>query len=312
VPKLRLSKLFAATDKLPVFKMKLLVPVYIAIAVLFAVLISRGDMQLLAPAGTVAVFQSKILWAALAFVLIVGSTIVGLFFFVIFHYQEGKGKRYEPTWATSKVVQLLAWFIPSVAIAAISFAVWNTTHMIDPYKPLAGNKPPVTIQVVALRWKWLFLYPTDRLATVNYVEIPINTPVNFELTADAPMSSFWAPSLSGQMYAMPGMVTQLHIQADKVGTFPGSAAEINGDGYSGMDFTVKAVPATDYASWKDDVRGSANTLDYTSYTQLAQPTSYNSVAYYSMSDQNLFNEIVMQFMAPGANQSTLQVRGAQL
>ena len=291
---------------------KLLLPLYALLIIVFAMLIHNGTMQVLMPSGTIADFQSKIFWGAFTFALVVGCTIIGSFFYVIFHYQEGKGRRYEPSWATGKGLQLLAWGVPSIVIVAISFAVWGTAHAIDPFKPLASTKQPVTIQVIALQWKWLFIYPNDRVATVNYLEIPVDTPVNLELTADAPMSSFWVPSLSGQIYAMTGMVTQLHIQADKAGNYPGVDAEINGDGYSGMDFIVKAVPERTYKAWKDVSSRAPQKLDYRAYTQLAQPSSYNAVATYAAPDPSLFTEVVMQFMAPGAGTSALHVRGTNL
>ncbi len=292
--------------------LRMLAPVYILLAILFAVLIRRGDMQLLSPAGVIADYQSKILWGALVFATIVGTTIIISFFTVIFRYHEDNHRKYEPSWTAGISLQLIAWVIPSIVIAVISYAVWSTAHTVDPYKPLASTKTPITIQVVALRWKWLFLYPYDGIATVNMMEIPAGTPVNLQLTADAPMNSFWVPRLSGQIYAMPGMVTQLHIQADTTGNFSGSAAEINGDGYAGMDFMVKAVSAADYQAWKSTAQRSTKTLDYRNYPQLAAPSEYVPPANYSLADRNLFHEVVMQFMEPGADLSTLQVRGKSL
>lgn len=308
--KFRFNKLLAAADRLPVFK--LLVPVYICIAILFAVLISRGSMPLLEPAGYIADIESKVLWGAIIFALVVGITILTAFFVVISRFKEDNHRRYEPEWKANKLVLSLGWGIPILAIAFISVLIWDTAHMIDQYRPIHSVNKAVTIQVVALQWKWLFLYPNDHIATMNTLEIPANTPINLELTADAPMNGFWIPALSGQISAMPGMITQLHIEADKPGTYAGSPAEISGDDFADMRFTVKAVSSSDYDSWRAVVAKSANVLDYTSYTQLAKPSGDNSVAYYTTSDANLFHEVVMQFMAPDADQSTLKVRGANL
>lgn len=310
VPKFSINKMLAAADRLPVFK--LLIPVYLCIAALFTVLIARGNMQLLEPAGYIADIQSKILWGALIFAAVVGITIITSFFIVVSRYKESKHRKYDPEWKVSKPILLLGWAIPLTAIAVICVLIWNTAHMVDAYQPISSSNEPVTIQVVALRWKWLFIYPNDRIATVNMLEIPVNTPVNLELTADAPMNGFWIPRLSGQIAAMPGMVTQLHIEADKAGTYAGSAAEISGDDFAGMDFSVKAVSAHDYRAWKASAFKAAKPLSYTSYTKLAQPSGYQPVSLYKLPDPNLFNEIVMQYMAPGTDQSTLQVRGANL
>lgn len=310
MPKIKLNKILAAADRLSI--VKLLIPIYICIAMLFAVLISRGSMPLLEPAGYIADIQSKILWGALIFALVVGVTILTAFFMVVSKFKESNHQKYEPEWKANKFVLSLGWGIPILAIAFISVLIWNTAHLVDAYRPIDSTTKAITIQVVALQWKWLFLYPNDHIGTVNTLEIPANTPINFELTADAPMNGFWIPQLSGQIAAMPGMVTQLHIEADKPGTYVGSPAEISGDDFADMTFTVNAVSGSDYNSWKAGVAKSQNVLDYTSYTQLARPSSDNAVAYYSIADSNLFHEIVMQFMAPGADQSTLNVRGANL
>lgn len=305
-----MRKLISSLTK--ILNIRLFLPLYICLGIMFTLLIRQGHMQLLDPAGVVASSQSKILWGALIFAAIVGSAIIVSFFVVIFRYQERNHRRYEPTWTAGKRFQLATWSALTVIILIISLGVWETTHLIDPYRPLASSKTPITIQVIALQWKWLFIYPNDHIASVNSLAVPVGTPVNFQLTADAPMNSFWVPSLSGQIYAMPGMVTQLHIQADKPGDYPGSAAEINGDGYAGMAFTVRAVSANDYRTWVSSVKRTNQSLDYRTYVQLARPSSYNQPTVYTVPDSNLFHEVVMQFMAPGANLSELQIGGNRL
>ena len=307
-----LARLLSIAGKIPIFR--LLVPLYVLLALLFAWLIARGNVQLLNPAGYVARVQSKILLAAIIFAGVVASTLIASFYIIIFRYREGKHTRYEPTWTTGTKVQLLAWAVPTLVVLVVSFFVWNTAHLLDPYKPLYSSVQPITIQVVALQWKWLFLYPNDQIATVNRVVVPIGTPISFQLTADAPMSSFWIPRLSGQIYAMTGMMTQLHIMADKPGTYAGNDVEINGDGYSGMNFTVEAVTSGDYITWKRTLNRSHTVpvLTRTSYAALARPSSYNPPATYHLSDTHLFDEVITQFMEPGTNLSESTIRGAPL
>lgn len=303
-------RLLAILERVSVFK--LLVPLYCLMAAVFVVLIARGNVQLLNPAGYVAGMQSKILWAAIAFAVVVGGSLIATFYIVIFRYRDTRGRRYEGGWTVGHKAQLLAWLVPTLVVVVVSYFVWDTAHLLDPYKPLAGSQP-LTIQVVALRWKWLFLYPNERVATINQLVLPVNTPVSFQLTADAPMSSFWIPRLSGQVYAMTGMVTQLHLMADKLGTYPGQDVEINGDGYSGMDFTVRVVSANDFANWKNHASTAAlSSLDYHDYAQLAEPTSYNQPKTYHLRDANLFDAVVMQFMEPGLNLADQTVKGERL
>lgn len=288
----------------------ILIPLYIGLAALFALLIRAGHVQLLDPAGYIAGIQSHILWIAITCIGIASSIIIISVFAVVFRYREDAGRRYDPAWTPGKRLLLAGWGIPSVAVAILSVMIWNTAQAVDPYRPISSNAPPVTIQVVALRWKWLFLYPNDNIATVNMMEIPVGTPISLRLTADAPMNSFWIPQLSGQTYAMTGMVTQLHIEADKPGDYAGSPAEISGDGFAGMDFTVHAVTASDYAAWKALAGEGSQPLDYAAYKRLAEPSSYVPPALYALADPNLFDAIVMQFMAPGTVPPTSPINGS--
>ncbi|HVU59657.1 MAG TPA: COX aromatic rich motif-containing protein [Candidatus Saccharimonadales bacterium] len=302
-----IRRLLAILERIPVFK--LLLPVYIVLLIGFILLVRHGHMQLLEPAGPVADVQARILWGALIFAFVVGVALISTVFFVAFRYREGMRRPYAPDWGAGKRLQLAAWLVPLAAIIAISVMVWDTAHLVDPYRALSSSKQPVTIQVVALRWKWLFIYPNDHIAAVNMMEIPVGTPVSLQLTADAPMNSFWVPRLSGQVYAMNGMVTELHLEADKQGSYAGSPAELSGDDFAGMDFTVKAVSASAYSSWKASARQSSRVLDFAAYTQLARPSGNAPVRTYAAPGANLFTDVVMQYMMPGANVSALVNKG---
>jgi cytochrome o ubiquinol oxidase subunit 2 len=157
--------------------------------------------------------------------------------------------------------------------------------------------------VVALQWRWLFIYPAQGIATINYLELPSNTPVNFQLTADAPMNSFWIPQLGGQMYAMPGMSTQLHLEASNPGQFNGSAAEINGAGFAGMKFQVVAAASSDFDNWVAAVKNGPNHLDQAEYQRLARPSEDSAVAYYSAVPFDLYNSVIIKYMAPPAEEA---------
>lgn len=66
-----------------------------------------------------------------------------------------------------------------------------------------------------------FYLSRRKIATINFLQIPKDVPIHFEITADAPMNSFWIPELGGQIYAMPKMRTELYLIANKVGNFRG-------------------------------------------------------------------------------------------
>src|SRR5262249_6679452 len=147
-------------------------------------------------------------------------------------------------------------------IAPMAVITWRSAHELDPYKPLQSEARPLMIQVVALDWKWLFIYPEEGIATVNFIQFPVHTPIQFTLTADgSPMNSFWIPQLSGQIYSMTGMTTPLHIIADEPGEYAGRANELNGKGFADMHFVAKATSQSEFDEWVASVKGSGQVLN---------------------------------------------------
>lgn len=290
--------------KIPEFLFYAIVPVIIF--AYFGYFISNGNLELLNPHGIIALDQSKILIEELTLAGIIGVIVVGLTFFMAFHFRKENKREHRGSWHASKKLMLLWWAIPITIIAFLGVMNWKTAHALDPYKPINSDQKPITVQLVSLRWKWLFIYPEERIATVNYLEIPVNTPVNFELTSDAPMNSFWIPELGGQIYSMAGMVTQLHLMASDTGVYAGGGAEMSGEGFSGMGFNVFAVSRSDYDKWVSQTQKSKLKLDMATYNQLREPSSYVPPTFYYYADQNLYNEIVMKFMQPKVDMKVMQ------
>jgi cytochrome o ubiquinol oxidase subunit 2 len=169
----------------------------------------------------------------------------------------------------------------------------------------------MTIQVVALDWKWLFIYPEQHIATVNMVQFPKNTPINFEITSDSVMNSFWIPQLGGQIYSMPGMSTQLHLMASQYGSFNGLSANISGAGFSGMTFVAKSSSEQSFNNWTHTVQKSRSSLNMTAYNQLLRPSEYNKAAYYSSPQANLYGTILAKYDGPGTAMSGMGSGGDQ-
>ncbi|MGE5041725.1 MAG: COX aromatic rich motif-containing protein [Candidatus Levyibacteriota bacterium] len=267
-------------------------------ALVITLLIGNGTVALLTPEGIIARSEKNLLITMVLIMLSCAIPVFLLAFFIAVKYKEGSRGTYAPDWKLTRNAAVLKWIIPITVILFMAFLNWKFTHELDPYKKLAGSTPPVTIQVVALRWKWLFIYPDQKIATVNFIEIPLDTPITFELTSDGPMNSFWIPQLGGQMYAMTGMKTQIHLEANTPGEYRGSAAEINGAGFSGMKFRVKAVTPQEFNTWVGSVRSYPQVLNGTSYQELLKPSENNPPAFYSNVDPNLYNEVLMKYMLP--------------
>lgn len=274
----------------------------IEIVLVFLILTRGANFELLNAQGFIAREQRDLAFLTLGVLLVVAIPLLTVFYFVVFKFRSSKAK-YDPKLSHSRLFELSWWIIPSVAIFILSAITWQKTHALDPYKPLESDVEPLRIQVVALDWKWLFIYPEQNIASVNFVQFPEDTPINFELTAEAPMNSFWIPSLGGQIYAMTGMSTKLHLIADNPGDYRGQAGEINGNGFSGMTFTARASSKEEFDEWISAVKAGDKVLDKTTYESLAIPSTNHAVEFFSSTEEGLYDSIMMKFMKPDGNNS---------
>ncbi|MGE5196276.1 MAG: ubiquinol oxidase subunit II [Anaerolineae bacterium] len=281
------------------FAISLLALLSAALAIFFVL---KSDRALLThPKGIIARSELNLIILNYLLMLIIIIPTFILLFVTAWKYRAKNSKaKYDPDQSHGVFKELILWMIPSVVIAVMAVITWNAAHKLDPYQPLTSEVKPLTIQVVALDWKWLFIYPEQDIATVNFVQFPERTPIHFELSADgSPMNSFWIPQLSGQIYSMTGMTTQLHIMADEPGEYTGRAAEINGQGFADMTFVVKSASQSDFDDWIAYVKQSPLQLTDHTYNELAKPSQNNPIALYSsMETKNLFNAIVMKYMHP--------------
>ena len=199
--------------------------------------------------------------------------------------------RYLPDFEDSGRLELLVWAVPAMTVILVGGVAWVGSHDLDPRRPIAAAVKPVNVQVVSLDWKWLFIYPDEGVATVNELTIPVGTPVHFELTSSGVMNSFFVPQLGSQIYTMAGMVTQLELQADHPGTYPGLSANYSGEGFADMRFDVHAVSAEEYAQWAKTARSAGPVLDAQAYASLAKPGSTVAPFTYGAVIPKLFNAI---------------------
>jgi cytochrome o ubiquinol oxidase subunit II len=288
----------------------LLLPVVVLVVVAVWYL-SRTNIPVMEPAGQIGAKERNLIWMGVGLSVLVVIPVYVMTIAIALKYNERNHRtkkiQYSPDWDRSRLFEGLWWGIPIVIIGILSVITWCSSHSLDPYRPLDATVRPVTLEVVALDWKWLFIYPQQNVASVNMLEVPENTPINFDITSDTVMNSFWIPQLGSQIYAMPGMSTQLHLEANKLGTFAGSSANISGVGFAHMTFTTKSVSAADFNKWLAHAHASQHSLDTASYNQLAQPTIGHAVTYYSSVQPGLYNELVVKYMTP-AQQGQVQLQ----
>jgi cytochrome o ubiquinol oxidase subunit 2 len=283
----------------------------LAACVIFALVwfawLHRASIAVLSPAGTIALQERDVLIATVALSALIVIPVFIMLFSFAWSFRAGgpeAHKRHNPNWDHTSwwTTEYMWWLPPASIVFILAVIAWQTSHSLDPYKPIisSNGSAPVTVEVIALDWKWLFIYPQQGIATVNFLEIPAQTPVHFMITADAPMNSFWIPSLGGQIMAMAGMTNQLYLEADKTGTFNGLSANISGEGFSGMTFQVKAVSQNDFAGWVNGVQHNPAALPLTQneYTQLAKPSENVPPLSFSSIDPNVYTASVMHYMMP--------------
>lgn len=257
------------------------------------------NFAILNPKGFVAYRERSLMITTVLLGLIVVVPVYVMLFGFAWRYREGNKKaKYSPDLAGNRLAEAIWWGIPLTIIGILSVITWQSSHALDPRRALDSQAKPMTIEVVALDWKWLFIYPNQHVASINWVEIPTGTPVTFDVTSDAPMNSFWIPQLGSQIYAMPGMSTQVHLVADKAGDYQGSSANLSGDGFAGMRFTAEARPQADFDRWVTLVKRMPGNLDKKAYARLAKPSKDNPAAFYSSVEPDLYTSILLKYMAP--------------
>lgn len=268
----------------------------ILIVALLGLQFGRVDMPVLEPAGPIAAGQRQLLITAFLLMLIVVVPVFGMVFAFAWRYRESNKKAtYRPNWDRNPWAEAVWWLIPAALIAVLAVMTWQGTFKYDPHKPLAARSDTLTIQVVALDWRWLFIYPDQKIASINEVRFPVNKALQFDVTADAPMNSFWIPQLGGQIYAMPGMGTRLHLKADRTGSYYGSSANISGKGFADMNFQAMAVSDEAFNAWVHRAQKQPP-LTMKTYSQLARQSSDTGVYTFGKPDNNLYDTIIGKYM----------------
>ncbi|MGB3945954.1 MAG: hypothetical protein WBK76_03900 [Candidatus Saccharimonadales bacterium] len=269
--------------------------VSVVLIALFVYLTEGKHIPVLQPTGEVAEAQRNLFIFTASLSALVVLPVFALLAYISITFREGNTKAaYRPDWSGNTLLEAIWWGIPILIIGVLAVVTYQTSHSLDPYKELEGGKP-VEVQVVALRWKWLFIYPEHHVATLNQAYIPNERPVRFTMTANAPMSAFWIPSLGSQIYAMNGMHSQLNLKGKQAGTYTGYTTNINGEGYAKMTFEMNVVDQAKFNAWVDEARQSPDTMDLSVYERLSQPKSITDKQTYRLADDQLFAIISSTF-----------------
>jgi cytochrome o ubiquinol oxidase subunit 2 len=261
------------------------------------------------PAGPIADAERIILLDSVAIMLAIGiPAILGILAFAWwFRASNLKAQRLED-WSYSGRLELLVWSVPALMVLFLGGIAWVSSHELDPARPITSSVKPLEIQVVSLDWKWLFIYPEQGIASVNHLVVPENVPLHLSLTSATVMNVFFVPRIGSEIYTMNGMATQLNLQADKPGIYPGLSAHFSGDGFSGMAFNLEAVPQAQFTAWTDNARKDGEELDDAGYRRLLKQSHDIKPYTYRAVQTGLFDDIVGQKLPPGDGPESKEAR----
>jgi cytochrome o ubiquinol oxidase subunit 2 len=249
-----------------------------------------------AASGPIARAEYELMVQAFGLMLLVVVPVILMTLVFAWRYRANGGRgAYRPDWEKSTPIELVVWGVPAILILVLGTMVWESTHRLDPYKPLAGDHV-TRVEAVALNWKWLFIYPDLGVATVNELAIPVGQPVSLRITSDVAMNSLMIPALVGQIYAMAGMETKLNFQADHTGQFQGRNMQFSGAGFPEQTFGVLSMTATDFETWTGKVRDSDAPLDTAEFQSLSAPSIAEPVRYYTSVPDGFFETILQRHM----------------
>lgn len=256
----------------------------------------------MSPSGDVAAQQRDLILISTVLMLLIIVPVIALTFIFAWRYRQSNAEaEYAPDWDHSTQLELVIWAAPLLIVIALGALTWISTHTLDPYRPLArldAGRPvpadvkPLVVEVVALDWKWLFLYPEQGIAMVNEMAAPVDRPITFKITASSVMNSFYIPALAGQVYAMPGMETKLHAVINAPGEFDGFSANYSGAGFSGMRFKFHGLSAGDFDKWVQTARSGGGELSRAGYLQLERPSEREPVRRYAGVASGLYDAIL--------------------
>ena len=281
------------------------------LCVLPVFLLAGCNVVLLQPSGAVAAQQGHLIVASTVLMLLIVVPVIVLTVIFAWRYRHSNSAAtYTPDWDHSTQLELVIWAAPLLIIIALGALTWISSHTLDPYRPLRhldvsrtipAVVKPLTIEVVALDWKWLFIYPEQGIAVVNEVAAPVDVPINFKITASSVMNSFFVPALAGQIYAMPGMQTQLNAVINRQGDYDGFSANYSGAGFSGMHFKFRGLSGGDFAQWVQAAKTAGRELDNESYLRLEKPSEREPVRRYAPVTAGLYDAILSQCVTPCPN-----------
>lgn len=122
-----------------------------------------------------------------------------------------------------------------------------------------SHRPPTSqqVEILAEQFAWNVRYPgpdgifgtEDDISTINQLHLPVATPVLINIRSKDVIHSFFVPEFRIKQDAVPGLPTQVWVEATRSGQFEIRCAELCGLGHYRMKGFVTTEPLIDFQKW---------------------------------------------------------------
>jgi cytochrome c oxidase subunit 2 len=235
--------------------------------------------------------------AALATPVVIGVLLYFGWALAFWRKKPGDETDAAPLHGNTKVQA--TWIVGTAAIV-LSLAIYGTVELIAPAGAGAGQGPqPVfkngmppaasdtswapnsnnilQVQVIGQQWAWTYRYPQFGGFETTQLVLPVNQPVQFNVTSLDVIHSFWAYTLGVKTDANPGVNNVAYTTPTTLGYFQVRCAELCGIWHGSMYDTGQVMTAPDFLAWTktEAARLASVTKLLPPYALTYDPTSLN-------------------------------------
>jgi cytochrome c oxidase subunit 2 len=232
---------------------------YLAVAIALLLLVTGCTDAALPDPVTEEGAQTRDLWRI--FVVIaacIGALVYGLIIYVVVRYRLRRGADDSPPDQRQVIVSLEVLYT-AVPLAIVGILLGLSLRTENDVTDLADD-PDVTVEVVGFQWQWQFSYAGEDVTVtgtpdeVPELVLPTDATVRFELESADVVHSFWVPKFLTKMDLIPGVENAIDVHVTEAGVWTGVCSEFCGLDHWQMTFTVRAIPADEFAAWLEERR----------------------------------------------------------
>ncbi len=201
---------------------------------------SKGSIQ----AGNVRTLYTVLLIATVPIFVLVETVV--LFSVWKFRMRPGQEEMDGPPIHGNTRLEVVWTAVPAILIISLCTYAYTVLRSNEDSK-----KNEMTVNVTTRQFAFEFSYPQSpgKQVVSSVLYLPKDQPVVFKLRSLDVIHSFFVPSFSEKLDAVPGIVTTLRVTPNALGTYPVECTELCGAGHSLMRTAVRVVTPAAFAAW---------------------------------------------------------------